>query len=97
MTARRCRACGDACHDRAPQCAKCTAWADLAAAFRFGAAGLDEPRLRAARRYFARERTRHAEPIDSRFARLTRRIADLEMAVGLIADREYVANLEACR
>ena len=95
MTPARCVAClSPVAREWHRYCRSCRAWADLAAAFRFGAAGLDERRLRAARAYFARMRAR---PLDSRLDQFARRIEELETAMAFVADRGRLADLEACR
>lgn len=75
----RCAGCGDpACGDF---CRKCTAWADLHASLQHLPAGIDESRLRSARRYFARERARGAPATEERVSRLERRIGQLDRSL----------------
>ncbi len=76
MTGARCIVCGDPGPNDWLYCRKCHAWNDLGIALTRCELGLDEFRLRRARRYFARGQSR--ESVRALLAKLLRRIEDLE-------------------
>ena len=72
----RCIGCGDPSPRGFRHCLHCHAWNDLSIALAQCEIGVDEFRLRRARRYFARGSRR--ESVRSLLAKLTRRVEELE-------------------
>ncbi len=80
MSAGRCAECGDPTPRGFTCCLKCHAWNDLYVAL-FGGAGLDEFRLRRARRYLARGH--HRESVRALLVKLQHRVDELEYEMDL--------------